>query len=194
MLDKIKAEAMIPYESDEESSRVLIRVIGVTPLLTHNPQSMGVEVGPTKGSRVPSPEDEAEAGAYRLEDGSLALKGEAFRGALIGAATAYKARAKKTMRSMLSHVVVSEELVQLLHPTDNTAIKDYIIDRRRAIVQKSGIIRARPRFDSWSALFHIEFNTQMTNADIILEVCADGGKRMGVGDYRPQKNGNLFGN
>jgi hypothetical protein len=191
MLDKIGVTSeIIPYDAnDAPLSRILIRVVGMTPLLTHNPQSMGVDVGPSKGSRIPAPEDEAEAGCYRMEDGSCALKGEAFRGSLLGASSGWKAKAKRTMRSLLSHVVVVEELVQLQY-IDGSPIKEYTIDKRRAIVQKQGIIRARPRFDEWSANFHIEYDPQLCpDPRLIVDVCADGGRRMGVGDYRPARNG-----
>jgi hypothetical protein len=196
MLEKVKtktkapAPEMISYEASEVAlGRVMIRVAGVGPLLTHNPQSMGVDIGPSKGSRIPLPEDEAEAGCYRMEDGSCALKGEAFRASFLGAASGWKAKAKRTMRSILSHIVVVEELVQLRHP-DGTPIKDYAIDRRRAIIQKMGIIRARPRFDVWCAELNVDYDPQLLdNPKLLVDVAADGGRRMGVGDYRPAKNG-----
>lgn len=196
MLEKVNTKAkpkqpeMIQYDAGDVSlARLLISVVGVSPLLTHNPQSMGIDIGPTKGSRIPAPEDEAEAGCYRKEDGSCSLKGEAFRGSTLGASSAWKAKAKKTMRSMLSHIVVVEELVTLQRP-DGTPIKDYTIDKRRAIVQKQGIIRCRPRFDQWACVFHIDYDPNVVpDARMIVDVCADAGTRMGVGDYRPAKNG-----
>jgi hypothetical protein len=124
-----------------------------------------------------------------MEDGSCALKGEAFRASFLGAASGWKAKAKRTMRSILSHIVVVEELVQLRHP-DGTPIKDYAIDRRRAIIQKMGIIRARPRFDLWCAELNVDYDPQLLdNPKLLVDVAADGGRRMGVGDYRPAKNG-----
>lgn len=192
MLDKTTTR-IIPYGEGIDTvlaSRITITVDGIKPLLTHNPESMGVEKAPGKGSRIPEAEIEAEAGVYRLPDGTCGIKGEAFRGSLLGAASAWKAKAKRTMKSLLSHVTVIEDLIPLLHH-DGTPIKEYVIDRRRAIIQRNGIIRCRPRFDEWSCRFTIEYDPELVGKDprIIVDVLQDGGNRMGVGDYRPARNG-----
>jgi hypothetical protein len=169
--------------------RVHIVVDGIKPLLTHNPESMGTVKGPSKASRIPEPEDEAEAGVYRLPDGTCALKGEAFRLSLLGAAGAFKAKNRTTMKSILAHVTVVQELIPLTR-RDGTPLSDYVIDKRRAIIQKSGIIRCRPRFDEWSCEVIFEYDPQLTDdPKLIATILHDAGNRMGVGDYRPQKNG-----
>ena len=72
---------LIPYSSASiKAARVLIVVRGRTPLMTHNPESMGSAPEAGRGSRIPEAEVEAEAGCYRMADGTLALKGESFRG------------------------------------------------------------------------------------------------------------------
>src|SRR5262245_3901746 len=190
MLDRT-GYTTIPYSETDSivAARLIVIVDSVKSLLTHNPSSMGVEIGPGKGSRIPEPEVEAEAGVYRDEDGVCCLKGEAFRGSLLGAAPAWKAKAKKTMKSLLSHIVVVEELVPLMR-RDGSLIKDYVIDRRRAIVQRQGIIRSRPRFDEWSCEFTFEYDPQLiSDPKLIVDILQDGGNRIGVGDYRPSRNG-----
>jgi hypothetical protein len=149
---------------------------------------MGIDLSAKRGTRIPEAEVEAENGVYRLPDGCCGIKGEAFRAALLGAAGAWKAK-RSTMKSHLAHIVVTEELVPLLR-LDGTPIKDYVIDARRAIVQRQGIIRRRPRFEEWTATFTIEFDPVLIpKPEIIPEIMNDGGNRMGVGDFRPQKNG-----
>lgn len=191
MLDTTKLKT-VPYVRDGDVSvaKIIITVDGIKPLLTHNPESMGVEIAPGKGSRIPEAEVEAEAGVYRLPDGCCAIKGESFRLTALGAASAWKAKGKRTMKSILAHVVVTEELVPLLRK-DGTPIKDYVIDARRAIIQKQGIIRRRPRFDEWSCRFTMEFDPLLIGKDarIIADILDDAGNRIGVGDYRPARNG-----
>lgn len=199
MLDKTKTTkttrtteaTTIPY-SDTNSiaiARVRITVDGIKPLLTHNPESMGVEVAPGKGSRIPEAEAEAEAGTYRNAEGTCCLKGEAFRGTLMGAAPAWKGKNKRTMKSVLSHVIVVEELVELRR-RDSSLITDYAIDARRAIIQRQGIIRRRPRYDEWSCTFTIEYDPALVpDPKLICDVMQDAGNRIGVGDYRPARNG-----
>jgi hypothetical protein len=184
----------IPYDNSNTlpSARMRFTVIGIRPLMTHNPVGM-MDKGPggVKGSRIPEAEAEAEAGVYRMEDGTCALKGESFRWAILGAAGAWKGAKRSTMKSVLAHIVVVEDLVPLLCP-DGTPIKDYVIDRRRAIIQGQGIIRCRPRFDEWMARFTVEFDQQLVklaDSKIIADILADGGQRKGVGDYRPECDG-----
>lgn len=168
---------------------IKITVDGIKPLLTHNPLGM-FDVKGGKGNQIPSAEEEAERGTYRLADGSCAIPGVAFRGAILGAAGAWKGnRARSTMKSALAHIEIIEELVPLLH-RDGKPIKDYAIDRRRAKIQKSGIIRSRPRFDEWSATFTVSFDELLVpKPNVLIEIANDAGQRIGVGDFRPQTNG-----
>lgn len=169
---------------------ISITVVGKSPLLTHNPASTGAPKKEGKGSRIPTPEDEAEAGCYRLEDGTLAIPGIGPRNAIIAAAGDYKkARGKGSMRGVLSHIVVLEELIPLKR-LDGSPIKDYVIDSRRAVVQRQGIIRSRPRFNEWSATFTVEYDEALiSDPQIIVEIANDAGQRIGIGDYRPAKTG-----
>jgi len=184
------AGEFISYEADTRpAARMRVFIEGKTALLTHNPQSMTTVQDAMKGGRVPNPEDEAEAGCYRLADGSLALKGEAFRGSLLGAAGAWRMK-KATAKSRLAHMVVVEELLPLLRP-DGTPVTSYVIDRRRAIVQGQGIIRSRPRFElPWCAQPTFEYDQVLVqDPELIVRILTDAGNRIGVGDYRPAKNG-----
>jgi hypothetical protein len=192
MLDKTNTKyTTIPYGDADSivAARVIITVDGIKPLLTHNPESMGIEIGPGKGSRIPEAEVEAEAGTYRDAEGICCLKGEAFRGSLLGAASAWKGKARRSMKSVLSHVTVIEELAKLQR-RDGSPITDYVIDARRASIGKASIIRRRPRFEEWSCTFTIEYDPKMIpNPKIIVDIMQDAGNRIGVGDYRPGRNG-----
>ena len=122
-----------------------------------------------------------------MEDGTLALKGEALVAAIIKAGGQWKIPKKRAaMSSLLQHMEACAELVQLTR-RDGTPIKDYEIDRRRAVVKRAGIIRSRPRFNEWRALFEIEFDPILIpDPKIIVEIAQDAGTRIGVGDYRPR--------
>lgn len=188
---KPRQDEMTPFVGGAavKPGRITIIVDGRTPLLTHNPDSMHVEVGPGKASRVPDAEVEAEAGCYRMADGAFAIKGESFRGSLLGAAGAWKTKNKSTMKARLSHVTVTNELIRI-NNRDGEPIGSYEIDARRAMVQKNGIIRRRPKFVDWSCEFTVEYDPALiTDPVIICEIFNDAGGRIGVGDFRPSKNG-----
>jgi hypothetical protein len=181
---------MIPYATEmARSGRLRVIVDGITPLLTHNPASMGTSSPDAmKGGRIPAPDVEAEAGVYRMPDGTCAIRGECFRASPLAAAGAWRMK-KSTARTRLAHMVVVEDLIPLCRK-DGTPITDYAIDARRAIIQKQGIIRHRPRFDEWSATFTIEYDPVLVpDPKLIVDILQDAGGRIGVGDYRPAKNG-----
>lgn len=167
-----------------------IEIEGIKPLLTHNPTAMQATKG-GKGNQIPDPDDEAEAGTYRLSDGTCALPGAGFRAALLGAAGAWKgARARSTMKSAIAHIEVIEELAALTL-RDGTPIKNYTIDKRRVLLQgKNGVVRCRPRFEEWCAAFTVEYDELLLpKPEILIDIANDAGRRMGIGDFRPQKNG-----
>lgn len=182
----------IPYDNSKmvAVARIRVTVVGTTPLLTHNPASMNLGGDSAKrGTRVPDPKVEAEAGAYRLEDGTCAMKAEAFIGSMIGkkgAAGAWKGKNRSTMKSHLAHIEAAEDLIPLFY-LSGERIKEYIIDQRPVVVQKARIIRARPRYDEWMATFTIIYDPQLvTEPRMIVDILADAGQRVGACDYRPR--------
>jgi hypothetical protein len=187
-LQAVGDDGMTPFpEPVEKARRVKILVEGRTSLLTHNPSAMSTPSETKKGKSFPEPDVEAEAGTYRLADGTLAMQGESLVQAIVRAGGQWKVPKKRmSMASLLQHMTSCEDLVPLTRH-DGTPIKDYVIDARRAIVQGNGIIRHRPRFDEWRACFTIEYDPVLIpDPRIIIEIAADAGARIGIGDYRPR--------
>jgi hypothetical protein len=158
--------------------------VGTSPLMTHNPAVMQTQRR-GKGKEIPSPEDEAEAGTYRLADGSCGIPGVAFRDGIVKAGAAWRQpRGRSMMGTLLEHIHIEEDLVPLA-TVDGSPVTSYEIDVRRAVVQKQGILRARPKFREWGGHFTIEYDEALiTNPEILRDIAADAGTRIGVGDYR----------
>ena len=94
------------------------------------------------------------------------------------------------MKAILSHIETKEELLPLWHPEDASPLTHYAIDRRRARIQRAGILRCRPRFDLWSVWLTLIYDELLLpQPDILKEIATDAGRRFGVGDYRPQTRG-----
>jgi len=179
-----------PYNSVIAVSYIGFHIQGISPLLTHNPESMSdTKSGAKKGSRIPEPEVEAERGLYRLADGSCGLKGIAPRTAILSAASAFKVKRFVTMKSILSHISVTEELIPLINSETGKRFQNFSeIDRRRVIVQKSGIIRSRPKFNKWSLYFIVAYDPALleeAGVQVLPDIVNDAGNRFGIGDYRP---------
>lgn len=170
-----------------------IQVKGTYALLTHNPLSMLAnqqENGKAKkgGREIPTPEVEAEAGLYRLEDGGFGLPGFAFRNSILAAAAKWKKpKSRVSLLYDMASIMVLEEIVPLIND-DGSRIAGYDIHTMRAVIQGNGILRSRPKFNQWGAAFTLEFDEELgITPELIIDVATDSGKRIGVGDYRPQK-------
>ena len=55
------------------------------------------------------------------------------------------------------------------------------------MVQRSRILRARPKFDEWSLEFKIiNKDPTVIHADTLKKILIDAGKWYGLGDFRPE--------
>jgi hypothetical protein len=178
--------------------RVRLRLIGMTPLLMHNPvgtMSAGVAV---KSRRIPSPEEEAEANLYASDDGKLYVKFAAIRACALSGAKSLKV-GKMSAAKFLASCMLNLDLNEpcwLYHPETGKPLtkSDYVIDLQRVVVQRQSIIRARPKIMEWAT--DVEFildTTTITRPEeldkILLDALTRGGQICGIGDYRPERGG-----
>jgi len=174
---------------------VVFKVTGLRPLLLHNPASMVRQSDGLITRKIPTPEVEAEASAYRDEDGVLYLPSIAFRSSMIGKGGGAMGRkvSKQTAAQIVSSCVfLSEERCRLIDPDTAEPLKTYEIDTRRAMVQNNGVLRSRPMLRKWACLLALELDDERMNVKLLLELLNVSDRVAGVGDFRPQKRG-MFG-
>jgi len=181
---------------------VKLEITGVGGLLMHNPASMrGGSSSELQrgGKKIPEPYDEAKAGLYVLPNHQLYLKSDMFReAALIAAADAKdpsrKGRATMTRRFAASVFLCSEHC-PLFRADSSRDVPitdkddDWEIDTRRVVIQKNGILRSRPKITNWRCPLEFEYDEEMIDPSIILQIVQGSGKTPGVGDYRIGKKG-----
>jgi hypothetical protein len=173
-----------------QSETLEVIVVGISPLLTRNPLGMVSAVGARGQREIPSPQEEAETSVYRLPDGSCGLPTMAFRSCLIKAAAGFKApKGRASLKGAASHIQMTTELISILDVETLKPVKTFEIDSRRVVIQKAGIIRNRPRFEKWAAKVGIIFDPTLIAGSVLRDILADGGTRIGVGDYRPERGG-----
>ena len=166
------------------------RIEGVSSLLMHSPEVMmePKPVGVTT-RRIPSPEEEAEKGAYRDEEGFLYLPSIAFRASLVHGAGGRKI-GKTAARTVLAGAVFSTGTrTRLVDPETGEGLREYRIHRSRVVVQRASIIRARPEIERWGCVLDLEVDLDFTNPWQIEELLNISGRIGGVGDYRPERRG-----
>lgn len=164
-------------------------VQGTSPLLLHNPAGMQQPSDAIKRKSIPTSEEEAEAGTYRLADGQLALPAFAFRAALVGAAKGRRMGKVAAATIVKGAVFVTDEMVPLFTTDDRTPAKDYEIDTRRVVVQNNGIVRSRPKLFPWRATFPLELDEGFITGEHVAELLDIAGRLVGVGDFRPERSG-----
>ena len=175
-----------------------VNVKGITPLLMANPGGMRSKGGTvTVGKKViPTPEEEAENLAYRTDDGDLYIPTIAFRASMLRASVGEKIDKRAAKATLSGSVFVLEEQARLFHPDTGEVLTEYVIDQRRVVVQRAGIVRSRPRLNEWATTFELDCDLDVlgegTAAEILTRYLSVAGSTVGVGDYRPEKTG-MFG-
>lgn len=180
-------------------SRMTFTIEGKSPLLTHNPASMSrPKTGGTKGREfVYDPDEEALGGLYIDGDKKYCFPGIGVRNSIIRAAGDWKSitgKKRGSLTSTVAHIIVEPELIPILDHKGKP-VKTYEVDQRRAVVQKQGVIRARPKFTEWRLTFEIVFDDDIIPMSVeevrtmFQGLLGDAGKRVGIGDYRPIKTG-----
>lgn len=182
---------------------VSFRIVGRAPgLLMHNPDAKGKNEqaavdhssGGKKGKFIPSPEDEAEWGAYRFEDGHLRLPAHALRRCLVESGKKFIVPKKRySFSTMIASGLVTPSEYQpgfpLLDPVSGRQLKDYTLNVQRAVVNRAGIDRARPLIEEWAAEGVFEVDTDAVPLEVFAQVFGYAGARQGLLDFRPEKGG-----
>jgi len=167
--------------------RIKVAIEGTRAILLNNPAEMG-NANSTGKKKIPTPKEEAERSCYLTEDKtSLAFPAMNLHRSMIHAAGAFKAGRLSMTPYIAGGVEIEPEMLSF--NTDK-----YLVDTRRAVVQRQGIMRSRARIPqgwklSCELLISEEDLPQKSNLDMLKEILTEAGRRIGIGDFRPQKTG-----
>jgi len=160
-----------------------VEIEGITPLLMNSPKGMLEPVPEIKQAKKRyDPAEEAEKVAYRNSKGKLFVPSTAIKGSLVNAAS-YKKAGKFTLRPLIAGGVRLKEPEIIL---DN---QNYEIDARTVVIQRSRVVKWRPRIDDWKLNFTIVYNDKLLTDEHIKLCLIEAGERVGLLDFRPQKLG-----
>src|SRR3972149_2020377 len=164
---------------------VSVTIEGSAPLLFHRWDNEAIEEkAKSKKNSKAKKEDNVESYVYRNEAGEICAPGEYLRQAIIHAAK-FKQDPRSPRKSAAdlfkAGVVSLTELASL-----GGKNWDYL-DKRRVMVQRQGITRARPAMQKgWTADFDIQVLTpEYIDTALLHEVLAQAGGLVGIGDFRP---------
>lgn len=173
---------------------VKVKIAGTTPLLMNrftsenevkvsSGTSSSVSVG-TKGT----PREQAQKKAYIDDNGELYIPGPNIFSCLIAAGRFHKIGKSKvttTKSSLIPAGLTVTDVVCAL----NT--KEFEVDSRSVVIPATGgrIMAHRPRLDKWETTFTLAVDETMFSIDFIRKIVDDGGLKIGIGDFRPDRKG-----
>lgn len=158
-----------------------VEITGIAPLLQHRfaEEEHGANKS-RKKTKVYDPKIEAEKALYRDVEGKIYEPSEHLYQAMVRASVDFKFEGKKSFKDVISSgILVQPDQIPL-------GSDGYEIDTRAAVIQRSRIIRWRPRFNKWKLNFQINIlDDENIPVHVVKEILDRAGER-GIGDYRPR--------
>jgi hypothetical protein len=174
-------------------------IAGVTPFLMHrfsDDSTEGLKAQTRKVNiKKEDPREAAEKCAYRNEKGYLYFPGEMPARMLREAGASHKQRgSRRSLKYIIPAVVLIPDMQIILRDAQGTPLTQFEVDSRPVVIPstKGRILRHRPRLDEWNAEFSIEIDDDEIDPSTIYDLLVEGGKKHGLGDYRPNSGG-MFG-
>ena len=173
-----------------------VPIIGTAPLLMHrfSEKAKRQMLDAMQGRKTPKqpkdPAAEFEGAFYRLEDGTPGFPVLAFKAATVGASRFY-GKNVAPMTALRQFMFFRGELGddgRMLTRIEGEAMMREDVVR----IGKSGTdLRYRPQFLEWQTVLEISYVTSALTQDSILSLIEAGGMGLGVGEWRPEKNGDF---
>jgi len=177
-------------QGETKMKQISIEVEGTAPLLMHSAENMEEQKGTKNPAKNYDPKIDAEKVVYKNDKGELFVPSRCLKASLLNASSWYKF-GKKSAKPIIAGCTRIEPYEIILLNKDNKPIKEYVIDKRPVVIQRSRIIRARPRIDKWKLKFELVYDERVvgSSVDIIQNCLEEAGLRIGILDNRPQKYG-----
>ena len=126
--------------------------------------------------------------SFWLDDaGEITIPPEAFRSCLETAARKLKQGGDVREGLMVFRSAFKYDRGKLGNTPEEVANKAQFVTT--AVVQRSRVLRVRPKFDDWSVTFSVEYDEELVDRSKLERWIDIGGRRIGLGDWRPEKSG-----
>lgn len=146
-----------------------------------------------KNAAKPTPRDEADSKVYRLADGRPHMPVKNLYSCLIAAGAFVRLDGKRQISTAKSTVLpgmLSIEDVELpIFGGEGRAAAKWEVDIQQGRNPNGGeaVCIIRPRFDAWEIRATLEIDQQQMSESMARELVEIAGRRIGLGDGRPQK-------
>jgi hypothetical protein len=171
-----------------------IEIQGLSPLLQHRFSERAQVATPHRGilNDYGDSREQAEEVVYRDQAGYCYFPGQSIARLLREAGSNHKQRGSRRSLKYLvpAAVIVPMDIISILEESGKRT-KTFEVDSRPVTIPatKGRIMRHRPRWDIWRAAFTLEVDEDVLSVEVVHQLLEEGGRRIGVGDYRPEKGG-----
>ena len=172
-------------------TRMLVPIIGTAPLIMHKwsekakRQMLDAQQGRKKAKEIRDPEADYEASLYHTGDGGYGFPVIAFKAATIRGAKLAGVKMTDARQMFFVHGDMSDDKTQELAPIIGEP-------RMREDMVRVGMgtdLRYRAEFLEWKTVLSVEFYDAFISQESLLSLLNFGGESVGVGEWRPEKNG-----
>lgn len=169
-----------------------IRIKGLSPLIMHRwsekarREMLDKQMKKTVKKEAKSPEEQYEASVYYLDDKRLGFPADAFKKAMIRGAKQIGLVMTDARTSFFVHGEYCTRDDRELVPIKGE------VNPREDMVRLNGAtadIRFRGQVVGWEADLNISYNSSITSFDQIVNMLHAAGYGVGVGEWRPEKDG-----
>jgi len=169
-----------------------IKIKGLSPLIMHRwsekarKEMLDKQMKKTVKKEAKSPEEQYEASVYRLDDDRLGFPADAFKKAMIRGAKQIGLVMTDARTSFFVHGEYCTRDDRELVPVEGE------VHPREDMVRLNGAtadIRFRGQVVGWEAELNISYNSSITSFDQIVNMLHAAGYGVGVGEWRPEKDG-----
>jgi len=178
-----------------DAETLLVPILGTTPLITHrfSEKAKKQMLDAMQGRKTPKapkdPEAEYEAAFYKFEDGGNGMPAISFKHATVGGARFYGKQISMTAlrQFVFTKGEVGVDGLALVRIEGEPTMREDVVRVGRGGTD----LRYRPEFRDWKTLLTVTYVTSMLTRDSILSLIDAGGMGVGVGEWRPEKNGDF---
>jgi hypothetical protein len=178
-----------------EAQTMIVPIIGLSPLITHrfSEKAKRIMLETMQGKSAPKeakdPAAEYEAAFYRFADGGAGMPSIAFKAATVGGCRFYGKAV--TMTAVKQFIFTRGEVgldgQQLARIDGEPRMREDVVRVGRG----GADLRYRPEFPEWRTELRVTFVTGSIDRDSVLSLIDAGGMGVGVGEWRPEKDGDF---
>lgn len=170
-----------------------VPIIGVSPLIIHKfsekakRQMLDAAQGRHTPKQPKDPQAEYESALYLLENGGFGFPADAFKQATVGAARFYGKQLSMTglKQFIFFRGEIGDDGRALVPIQGEPQMREDVV----RIGRGGHELRYRPQFYPWSAVLSVTYFTSVLTRESVLSLIDAGGLAVGVGDWRPERDG-----